>query len=209
MSPKNTLLRVAVVTAGMVVTGPFTCSPSRAGVVSAPERAVASVVLIDTHVPSKAYDPKYAREGLTNAHFFDELIRKDSLLTRRVRATVQVVGREGLPDQIALRASKPDVIIIHRSAFHRLEDDGVAETILRPKLDERLRMFIISFAESGTRFLVYSRTPGTRQYLERLMAEDARLKGRLTHCQFRPGNPLRDQSQMRDFSDRVAGVIDR
>lgn len=112
---------------------------------SAPPAADPLVLMMDSHHPRRVYDEETVVGGGTNAD-----VVSDILLDLPIRRQRETVGREWHRDEEILNF-RPDLIIIHYSAFRELDDEG-------PRL--RLRLFLEFFADSDTRFLIYSRRDG-------------------------------------------------
>lgn len=100
------------------------------------------VVMMDSHHPARVYDEETRAASGTNAD-----VISDILLDLPIRRQRESIGPQWHRDEEILRFS-PDLIIIHFSGF-RL--DGVSG----PRT--RLRLFIEFFAETDTKFLIYSR----------------------------------------------------
>jgi hypothetical protein len=100
------------------------------------------VVMMDSHNPIAVYDIETAAAGGTNAD-----VVSDILLDLPIRRQKEAVGPDWHRDQEIL-GFKPDLIIVHWSGFRQKGATG-------PRI--RLRLLIEFFADSDTRFLVYSR----------------------------------------------------
>jgi len=116
------------------------------------------VVVMDSHHPMKVYDDETATAGGTNAD-----VVSDILLDLPIRRQKEAVGADWHRDEEIL-GFRPDLIIVHYSAFIQVGDTG-------PR--RRLRLFIEFFADSDTRFLIYSRADEARlqESVEELLTE--------------------------------------
>ena len=114
--------------------------------------ALPLVILMDSHHPARVYDEQTRRANATNAD-----VLSDVLLDLPIRRQRESIGPEWHRDEEVLRFN-PDLIVIHWSGFRQEDGSG-------PR--ERLRLLISFFAESDTRFLIYSR------------AVEATLRGRV------------------------------
>lgn len=111
----------------------------------APPAAEPLVLMMDSHHPRRVYDEETVAGGGTNAD-----VVSDILLDLPIRRQKEAVGSEWHRDEEMLNF-RPSLIIIHYSAFRQLDSEG-------PRL--RLRLLLEFFADSDTRFLIYSRRAG-------------------------------------------------
>ncbi len=116
------------------------------------------VVMMDSHNPTTVYDDETATAGGTNAD-----VVSDILLDLPIKRQKEAVGPDWHRDEEIL-GFRPDLIIVHYSAFRR-------EGVRGPR--RRLRLFIEFFADSDTRFLIYSRQDEAQleESMEELLAE--------------------------------------
>jgi hypothetical protein len=114
------------------------------GVSSDPPRddVLPLVVMMDSHHPRRVYDDETVAAGGTNADTISDI-----LSDLPIRPQKEAIGPEWHRDEDVL-GFRPDLIIIHYSGF-RQEDSAGSRS--------RLRLFIEYFADSDTRFLIYSR----------------------------------------------------
>jgi len=98
--------------------------------------------MMDSHYPKRVYDDETAAAEGTNAD-----VVSDILLDLPIRRQEEAVGPDWHRDDEIL-GFRPDLIIIHYSAFRQENSSG-------PR--QRLRLLIEFFADSDTRFLIYSR----------------------------------------------------
>lgn len=103
------------------------------------------VVFMDSAHPARIYDEETRDAGRTNADLLAEYL--GDLPIRGVSEATSPAWRR----DAAIAALEPDLIVIHYSAFR--EEDGTG-----PR--ERLRDFLAHFGDSGTEFVIYSRTRG-------------------------------------------------
>ena len=114
--------------------------------------------MMDSHHPYRVYDDDTLASGGTNAD-----VVSDILLDLPISRQKEAVSPEWHRDEDIL-GFHPDLIIIHYSSFVQESGQG-------PR--KRLRLFIEFFADTDTRFIIYSRGPEvvTRARLEELLAE--------------------------------------
>ncbi len=125
------------------------------------------VVMMDSHHPMTVYDDETAVAGGTNAD-----VVSDILLDLPIRRQKEAVGPDWHRDEEIL-GFRPDLIIIHYSAFRQERVNS---------RHRRLRLLIEFFADSDTRFLIYSRREEVqlKEAMEELLAElDQRNPGLL------------------------------
>ncbi len=115
-------------------------------------------MMMDSHHPSRVYDEDTLASGGTNAD-----IVSDILLDLPISRQKEAVSPEWHRDEDIL-GFHPDLIIIHYSAF-------LHGSLKGPR--QRLRLFIEFFADSDTRFIIYSRAPqaNLQERVEDLLAE--------------------------------------
>ena len=128
---------------------------------SSPERlhnTLPLVIMMDSHHPSRVYDEDTLASGGTNAD-----IVSDILLDLPISRQKEAVSPEWHRDEDIL-GFHPDLIIIHYSSFLHGRKEG-------PR--QRLRLFIEFFADSDTRFIIYSRRheASLQEKVEELLAE--------------------------------------
>jgi hypothetical protein len=116
------------------------------------------VIMMDSHHADRVYDDDTLASGGTNAD-----VVSDILLDLPINRQKEAVSHEWHRDEDIL-GFHPDLIIIHYSAF--VQESGSA-----PR--KRLRLFIEFFADTDTRFIIYSRAPGAfvQEQMEELLAE--------------------------------------
>ena len=100
------------------------------------------VIIMDSSYPLRVYDEETRNAGGTNAD-----VISDILLDLPIRRQRETIGPSWHRDEEILKF-QPYLIIIHYSGFNQ-EEENV------PRV--RLKSFISFFAESDTRFLIYSR----------------------------------------------------
>ncbi len=100
------------------------------------------VVLMDSPHPARVYDQETRAVNGTNAD-----VLSDILLDLPIRRQRESIGPDWHRDEEILQFD-PDLIVIHYSGFRQEDGSG-------PRA--RLKLLISYFADSDTRFLVYSR----------------------------------------------------
>jgi len=128
---------------------------------SAPAKSITVqplVVMMDSHNPTTVYDDETVTAGGTNAD-----VVSDILLDLPIKRQKEAVGPDWHRDEEIL-GFRPDLIIVHYSAFRQ-------EGVRGPR--RRLRLLIEFFADSDTRFLIYSRQDEARleESMDELLAE--------------------------------------
>ena len=123
-----------------------------------PHNTMPLVIMMDSHHPSRVYDDDIIASGGTNAD-----VVSDILLDLPISRQKEAVSPEWHRDEDIL-GFHPDLIIIHYSAF-------LHGSLKGPR--QRLRLFIEFFADSDTRFIIYSRAPQAilQERVEDLLAE--------------------------------------
>jgi hypothetical protein len=100
------------------------------------------VIMMDSPYPARVYDAEILAANGTNADVISDILSDLS-----IRRQKEAVGPEWHRDE-EIRQFRPDLIIIHYSAFNREDSSG-------PR--ERLKILIKFFADTPTKFLIYSR----------------------------------------------------
>jgi serine/threonine protein kinase len=150
---------------------------------SAPPSRV--VVLMDSPIPDRVYDPETRKNGGTNADDITDII-SDLPIVIEKENTSPLWHRE---DQV-LRES-PALIVIHRSCF---ADSAVGVDPQSPALqvaDKKLDSFLgyVGLGNPNTKFLVYTRRAGDpAPWVADLQKRFPQLAGRIVVLQI-PGGP--------------------
>lgn len=100
------------------------------------------VIIMDSPHPSRVYDEETRAASGTNAD-----VISDILLDLPIRRQREPIGPDWHRDEEILRFD-PDLIVIHYSGFRQEDGSG-------PR--ERLKVLVTFFADSETKFLIYSR----------------------------------------------------
>ena len=177
--------------------------------------AVAVIVLMDSPLPGRVYDPRTAQAGGTNADDVTDVLR-DLPVAIRKENTSAAWHRE---EQVV--AENPDLIVSHLSCLFdsRVAGDpaGAAYEHAFRQAEERLLTFFgyVAARNPRTRFIVYSRTVfqergGEQAWVREQEARLTALHGRL-HAFTVPGGTagatFRDPETGRLLRDRVARVL--
>ena len=109
---------------------------------TAPSAGEPLVILMDSPHPARVYDEETRAVNGTNAD-----VLSDILLDLPIRRQRESIGPDWHRDEEILQFD-PDLIVIHYSGFRQEDGSG-------PRA--RLKLLISYFADSDTRFLVYSR----------------------------------------------------
>ena len=136
-----TLLALLLVGTGSAWLGVRTLQTGRADT-PAPPAGEPLVILMDSPHPARVYDQETRAVNGTNAD-----VLSDILLDLPIRRQRESIGPDWHRDEEILQFD-PDLIVIHYSGFRQEDGSG-------PRA--RLKLLISYFAESDTRFLVYSR----------------------------------------------------
>jgi hypothetical protein len=121
----------------------FLSTAPGAGPGAAASRPLPLVIMMDSSVPARVYDPETLAAGGTNADVISDLLA--DLPIRRQKETI---GPQWHRDE-EIRQFQPDLILIHYSGF--LQEATLSE----PRT--RLKVFVQFLAETPTQFLVYGR----------------------------------------------------
>lgn len=113
------------------------------------------VVLMDSPLPDRVYDPETRKSGGTNADDITDILR-DLPLTIEKENTSPFWHRE---DQVV--REKPTLIIMHRSCFAASDPTGDEHSPVMQVADNKIETFLgyIALGNAATRFLVYTRRP--------------------------------------------------
>ena len=116
------------------------------------------VIMMDSPHPDRVYDEETLAANGTNAD-----VISDILLDLPIRRQRETIGSDWHRDEEILQFD-PDLIVIHYSGFLQ----GFVDT---PRT--RLKLFMTYFAETKTRFLLYSRQPeaGLQAGVDDLLAD--------------------------------------
>jgi len=116
------------------------------------------VIMMDSPHPDRVYDEETLAANGTNAD-----VISDILLDLPIRRQRETIGSDWHRDEEILQFD-PDLIVIHYSGFLQ----GFVDT---PRT--RLKLFMTYFAETNTRFLLYSRQPeaGLQAGVDDLLAD--------------------------------------
>ena len=176
--------------------------------------AVPVIVLMDSPLPGRVYDPRTLAEGGTNADDVTDALRDLGAAIRKENTSAawhreeQVVGEN------------PDLIVAHLSCLLDARvGEGQAEAVADHLFDLAENRFIVFLAyvaarNPRTRFIVYSRTVfqthgGEEQWVAAQVARLPVLKGRLNGF-IVPGREkasFRDQETARLLRTRVGEVL--
>jgi serine/threonine protein kinase len=169
------------------------------------------VILMDSPLPERVYDPDTRKTGGTNADDLTDALR-DVPIELHKETTSASWHRE---DQI-LRQN-PALIVIHLSSFA----DSITEVQDQPHrsrdAQEKLRAFLgyVGLGNPRTRFLVYTRTTPAALSRDRWIAETERrfpsLKGRIDVMHVPGGSEratFRDPATASEAKRRVRATLD-
>jgi serine/threonine protein kinase len=111
------------------------------------------VVLMDSPLPDRVYDPETRKNGGTNADDITDILR-DLPITIEKENTSPFWHRE---DQV-LRES-PTLIVIHRSCFAAIDPSGDEHSPIMQVADSKIEGFLgyVGLGNKATNFLVYTR----------------------------------------------------
>ena len=197
---------------GVALTWWVAAHPAQSG---PPPNAVPVIVLMDSPLPGRVYDPRTAQAGGTNADDVTDVLR-DLPVAIRKENTSAAWHRE---EQVV--AENPDLIVSHLSCLFdsRVAGDpaGAADQDAFRQAEERLLTFFgyVAARNPRTRFIVYSRTVfqergGEQAWVREQEARLTALHGRL-HAFTVPGGTagatFRDPETGRLLRDRVARVL--
>jgi hypothetical protein len=166
------------------------------------------VILMDSRLPERIYDPETRRNGGTNADDISDDLR-DLDLEIHKETTSGAWHRE---DQVLEQNSS--LIVMHLSSFADSQTES-AEPHLSRDAQEKLRAFLgyIGMGNASTKFLIYTRrAPDAMDYAKWIAETETRfpaLKGRVT-IMFVPGGDeatFRDPATARDIGRRVKSMV--
>jgi hypothetical protein len=143
------------------------------------------VVLVDTRDPAHMYDPKKITSNV-------------KLLLDQIKVSATDLDAESkevngvVPQASEILQVKPNLVVIHRSAFDFKGDKTGAG-------EQRLVSFLGGLRNTNALFLIYSRTKDTDGKYAEAVANETALKNRVFTYQFRYGNPFKDQAVVEHF----------
>jgi hypothetical protein len=144
------------------------------------------VITMDS--PSLPYDPENLRLKRSNTN---EIV--DTLKSVKGLSIVPIATSLEWKGEQEVKEKKPDLIIIHWSAFVALPRTN--ENLKTE--DDKFISFLRYMADSKSRFLVYTRhrfpdqKAGYKLLVDYWVRKDVRLSGRIEIFEFVPGKPLR------------------
>ena len=186
--------------------------PAQSG---APPNAVPVIVLMDSPLPGRVYDPRTAQAGGTNADDVTDVLRDLPVVIRKEN-TSAAWHRE---EQVV--AENPELLVTHLSCLFdsRMAGDPAAPTYEHAfrQAEERLLAFLgyVAARNPRTRFIVYSRTEFQRRGGEQAWVREhesrlSALQGRL-HAFTVPGGvgvaTFRNPETGRLLRERVTQVL--
>ena len=169
------------------------------------------IVLMDSPLPGRVYDPRTLAAGGTNADDISDALRDLDVVTHKENTSPMWHREEQVREQ------NPDLIISHLSSLYDVraaKGDAETQQHLFDIAEKRLTSFFgyLGGVNPRTRFLVYSR--GRFQSQEDKWADDVvarfpRLKGRL-FAMVVPGSPnatFRDPATAQLLRARVREIL--
>ena len=195
-----------LIAAGAVASfAPWFHSPAAGG---AGQSSAPVIMLMDSPVPERVYDPATRREGGTNADDITDVLR-DLPVQLHKETTSALWHRE---DEVLKQ--HPSLIMMHLSSFAEPTTDATSP--LQPNAQERTRAFLgyIGLAEPRTKFIVYSRGFGSAEERARWVEETERrfpgLTGRVQLMHIPGGDgkaTFRDPATQKAVRDAVTLVL--
>ena len=167
------------------------------------------VILMDSPLPERVYDPETRKNGGTNADDLTDDLR-DLGVELHKETTGGLWHRE---DQILKQ--NPTLLIMHLSSFADSRTETQEPLLTRYAL-EKLRAFLgyVGLGNPRTRFLIYTRWSAAEFDSDKWIAETETrfpaLKGRIAIMHVPGGVPratFRDPATAREISDRVSSMI--
>ncbi len=174
----------AILVVAMIALASFVIWRSRAYLLR-PAAQSPVVVLMDSPLPDRVYDPETRKNGGTNADDISDILRDLPIVIEKEN-TSPLWHRE---DQV-LREN-PAVIVIHRSCF---ADSSMGMNPQSPAVavaDSKLETFLgyVGLSNPNTKFLIYTRRAGDQSAWESdLQKRFPQLSGRIVAIQV-PGGP--------------------
>jgi len=174
-SRKRTLIVSLLVLAAISIAAAFIWKSggwfNRGGKIAAP-----LVVLMDSPLPDRVYDPETRKKGGTNADDITDILRDLPILIEKEN-TSSLWHRE---DQVL--QLKPSLIVVHRSCFFSANAGFDPESEAAQLGDSKLGGFLgyASLASPTTKFLVYTRRKEAQDvWLQQLQARFPQLHDRV------------------------------
>jgi len=161
------------------------------------------IVILDSRSPEVVFDPKTRSEGGTN---IDDIVR---ILEQSLGAgveTIRVIVSPTWNEDSAVRDRKPDVVVIHASAFY-----GRHPAISNYDYGKRLVSFFEAIQTTGAKVLIYSRVEIRPEGVSNLDTKLPRFRGKLETFVL-PGNAratFRDAATALSFLERVTAMLAR
>ncbi len=143
------------------------------------------VLLMDSTLPDRVYDPETRKNGGTNADDITDILRDLPIIIQKEN-TSPLWHRE---DQI-LR-EKPALIVIHRSCFADATLGFDPQSPAKQVADKKVESFLgyVSLGNPSTKFLTYTRNAGDQtEWVTDLEKRFPELKGRVVALTM-PGGP--------------------
>ena len=212
---RQTGVHVAWAAVMLLIAGLSWWLASRAEHSGPPPNSVPVIVLMDSPLPGRVYDPRTAAAGGTNADDVTDILR-DLPVAIRKENTSAAWHRE---EQVV--AENPDLIVSHLSCLFDAraagDPDAAAYEQMFRQAEERLLVFFgyVAARNPRTRFIVYSRTVfqqrgGEQAWVREHEARLTALRGRLDAF-IVPGGTgnatFRDPETGRLLRDRVSRML--
>ena len=212
---RQTGVHVAWAAAMLLIAGLAWWLASRAAQPGPPPNSVPVIVLMDSPLPGRVYDPRTAAAGGTNADDVTDILRDLPVVIRKEN-TSAAWHRE---EQVV--AENPDLIVSHLSCLFDAraagDPDAAAYEQMFRQAEERLLMFFgyVAARNPRTRFIVYSRTVfqqrgGEQAWVREHEARLTALRGRLDAFTVPGGTAsasFRDPETGRLLRDRVSRML--
>jgi serine/threonine protein kinase len=165
------------------------------------------VLLMDSPLPDRVYDPETRKNGGTNADDITDILRDLPIVIEKEN-TSPLWHRE---DQV-LRES-PALIVIHRSCFADTTAAFDPQATAIQVADKKVESFLgyIGLSNPNTKFLVYTRRPGDQSsWTADLESRFPQLKGRVFTIVV-PGGPehatFRDPATVQTLRQQVQTLL--
>ncbi|TVV76569.1 hypothetical protein [Sphingomonas solaris] len=147
--------------------------------------------MFDTAYPGQAYSKALTENGETNAHFLAQQLRD-----RKLDAIPAIIGRDQAARDNFLTPA-PDLVIVHRSTFDP-KDLGTGD---------REIALLIAAAPKTTKFLIYSRKPGTDTAYAQSLAARGGAPGRVVAIQLKTGDAWSDPDQIKLLLNEAESLL--
>ena len=168
------------------------------------------IVLMDSPLEGRVYDPRTVAAGGTNADDISDALRGLPIVTHKENTSPMWHREE------EVRQQNPDLIVTHLSCLYdqRVADDPAVRAQFFQMAQHRLMTFFayVASVNPRTKFLVYSRSRfGTQEanWIDNVVARFPQMRGRLYTMVVAGGDnaTFRDPATMQQVHARVVTIL--